>query len=87
VKLKLIKDVQGLKAGREWNCPSAALGLKLIEEGRALAVEECDLHLNPQSDDGAESEVDPNAEPPAAEQPKAPNPKSAKKPKAPKPKK
>lgn len=47
MKIKLLQPFQGLKEGREWNCPVASVARKLIEEGKALAIEECDLHLNP----------------------------------------
>lgn len=63
MKIKLLESHQGLKAGAEWNCPWATVGRKLIEEGKALALEPCDLHLNP---GGAEAETlgGPNAEKP-----------------------
>lgn len=80
MKLKLLADHQGLKAGAEWNCPWASVGRVLIEEGKALALEECDLHLNPKG--GEEGE--PDAEPPASEQADAP-PVAQKKPAKPKP--
>lgn len=47
MRILLLEDFKGRKAGREWDCPFAALGRQLIEAGTALAVEECDLHLNP----------------------------------------
>lgn len=45
--IKLLEPHQGLKPGAEWNCPWAAVGRRLIADGKALALEECDRHLNP----------------------------------------
>jgi hypothetical protein len=47
MRIKLLDDFRGRKAGGEWDCPFAALATQLIEAGTALAVEACDLHLNP----------------------------------------
>lgn len=58
MRIKLLEDYQGRKAGREWDCPWAVLGGKLIAAGKALAVEPCDLHLNPPAVSAAEPESD-----------------------------
>jgi len=47
MRIKLLQDFRGRKAGAEWDCPFAALATQLIEAGTALAVEACDRHLNP----------------------------------------
>lgn len=47
VKIKLLTPHANYKAGHEWNCPWATVAVKLIEEGKALALEAADLHLNP----------------------------------------
>jgi hypothetical protein len=79
VKLKLLEPHQGLKAGAEWNCPWATVGAKLIEEGKAVALEECDLHLNPAPPPepaGDEGEPLPDAPPEPAPKKKAPKKKA-----------
>lgn len=55
MRIKLLEDFKGRKAGREWDCPFAALGRQLVEAGTALAVEECDRHLNPPAGAPAET--------------------------------
>ena len=65
MRIKLLQDFRGRKAGAEWDCPFATLGRQLIESGTALAVEACDLHLNPAP------AVLPTPETPAAEAPTA----------------
>lgn len=88
MRIKLLSPHGGLKAGDEWNCPWAAKARGLIEEGKALALEPCDLHLNPGAgdDDQAEGETEeptaPGTEPPGAKKAKKPKPKKAKKPKS-----
>ena len=74
MRILLLEDFKGRKAGREWDCPFAALGRQLIEAGTALAVEECDLHMNPVLEAAAESvPVETvEAETTAAEEPAAP---------------
>lgn len=52
MRIKLLEPHQGLKAGAEWNCPWGTVGRKLIEEGKALAIEPADLHLNPPAEGG-----------------------------------
>lgn len=47
MKIKLLAPHANFKAGAEWNCPWVGTARHLIEEGKALAVEPADLHLNP----------------------------------------
>ncbi len=54
MRIKLLNDRLGKKAGAEWNHPMASVARKLIEDGDALAVEECDLHFNPTAEAGEE---------------------------------
>jgi hypothetical protein len=84
VKIKLLEPHGGLKAGAEWNCPVAALARKLIEEGKALALEACDLHLNPKGAPAPKPAKAKSRKAPAA--PKAARPlKALRLPAAPKP--
>lgn len=75
MRILLTQDFKGRKAGREWDCPFAALACQLIEAGTARAVEECDLHLNPVTTAAAVQGEPANTEQPeqpAAEEPAAP---------------
>lgn len=72
MKIKLLQQHANYKAGAEWNCPWAAVARKLIEEGKALALETVDLHLNP-----APESTEGKAE--AAEKPTPAAPKPARK--------
>jgi uncharacterized membrane-anchored protein len=70
MRILFLEDFKGRKAGREWDCPFAALGRQLIEAGTALAVEGCDLHLNPVTTSAA-VQAEP-AKPEQTEQPEQP---------------
>lgn len=61
MKIKLLEQHGNLKPGAEWNCPWAAVARKLIEEGKALAIEAADLHLNPTASEDATPEVETSA--------------------------
>ncbi len=81
MRIKLLIDKFGRKAGAEFNHPMASVARRLIEDGEALATEECDLHFNPTAEvDGEHDDADLHEEgkPVAEKKPKG----KAKKPKA-----
>lgn len=65
MKIKLLEAHGNLKPGAEWNCPWAAKARQLIEQGKALALEAADLHLNPAAEDPATEEPEPEPKPKA----------------------
>jgi hypothetical protein len=67
MRVRFLKPHGNFKPGYETNVPWASVGVELIRRGIALAVEPCDLHLNPPSADAT-----PGAEPTALEQPTDP---------------
>ena len=54
MKIRLLEPHGNYPAGRVWDCPWSHIALLFIRQGKALAIEACDQHLNPKPEPIAE---------------------------------
>lgn len=63
MKIRLLAPHGNLPPGADWDCPWVGQARQLIEQGKALALERADLHLNPEPE-GADEPAGGRAERP-----------------------